>query len=251
MKRLIFVTLFVSLLAVGSIPAFSHCYEVGFKVMDSSSNCISIPIRVYERDGGTRIDNGNLNSSTLSGYNFKVDLNDNCPPYPPDCPVSCNIISLDPGTEYVIVFEYPAGDKSLCYLRDQLECYGGIYDTYYEVTPTSVSLASGSDSCEDEYVSGYPDCSVIIPLSVSLVIYDTDYIGDKIVFYLRATASGGNQSYSFSWSGASRTSPTSTTNPNTAKRTILSSQSTTVTVTVTSDGQTVYKSKFLSGDRER
>jgi hypothetical protein len=218
--------------------------------MDSSNNCISIPIRVYERYGGTRIDNGNLNSSTLDGYNFQVDLNNNCPPYPPDCPVSCNKISLNPGTEYVIVFEYPAGDKSLCFLRDQLECYGGIYDTYYEVTPTSVSHAPGTDFCEEEYVSGYPDCSVIIPLSVSLVIYDTNYIGDKIVFYLRATATGGNQSYNFSWSGASRTSPTSSTNPNTAKRTILRSQTATVTVTVTSNGQTVSKSKTLSGERE-
>jgi hypothetical protein len=248
MKRLILATLFISLLTIGSIPMFSHCYEVGFKVMDSSSNCISIPISVYERIGGTRIDNGNLNSSTLDGYNFQVDLNDNCPPYPPDCPVSCNKISLNPGTEYVIVFEYPAGDKSLCYIRDYLECEGGIYDTYYEVTPTSVSLAPGSDSCADESLTGYPDCSVIIPLSVSLVIYDTVYIGDKIVFYLRATATGGNQSYNFSWSNASRTSPTASTNPNTAKRTILQSQSATVTVTVTSGAEQVIKSKILRAD---
>lgn len=250
MKRLILVTLFVSFLTVGSIPMFSHCYEVGFKVMDSSSDLISISIEVYERYGGTRIDNGNLNSS-LSGYNFRIDLNDNCPPYPPDCPVSCNIISLDPGTEYVIVFKYPADDKSVCYLRNELECPGGIYDTYYEVTPSEVRYETGSNFCEGESLSLYPDCCVILPLSVSLVVYDIDYIGDKVIFYLRATATGGDQNYNFSWSGASRTSPTSSTNPNTAKRTLLQSQSTTVTVTVTSDGQTVSKSKFLSGERQR
>ena len=89
MKRFILVTFFVTVLTVGSIPMFSHCYEVGFKVMDTSGSLISIPIQVYERYGGTRIDNGKLNSS-LSGYNFRIDLNDNCPPYPPDCPVSCH-----------------------------------------------------------------------------------------------------------------------------------------------------------------
>lgn len=248
MKRLILVVIFISFLAVGTIPLFSHCYEVGFKVMDSSNNCISIPVQVYERYGGTRIDNGHLNSSADTGYNFRIDLNDNCPPYPPDCPISCNIISLEPGTDYVIVFKYPAGDKSVCYSRDQLECDGGIYDTYYEVTPTSITLADESDFCEEESMSGYPDCSVVIPLSVSLVIYDTNYIGDKIVYYLRATATGGNQSYNFTWSNASRTSPTASTNPNTAVRTILSSQTVTVSVTVTSAGQTVTKSKVLSGD---
>ena len=245
MKRLILVTLFISFFVVGTIPLFSTCYEVGFKVMDSSENCISIPINVYERYGGTQVDTGHLNSSADTGYNFRIDLNDNCPPYPPDCPVSCNIISLDPGTEYVIVFHYPSGDKSVCFLRDELECTGGIYDTFYEVTPSSLAHAVESDICEGEYMSGYPDCSIVIPLSVSLVIYDTVYIGDKIVFYLRATATGGNQSYNFSWSNASCTSPSSTTNPNTAKRTILSSQTVTVSVTVTSDGQSVTKSKVL------
>jgi hypothetical protein len=238
------------MLTVGSIPLFSHCYEVGFKVMNSSYNCISIPIEIYERYGGTRIDNGNLSSTTSCGYNFQVDLDNDCPPTPDEeCEVSCYRISLNPGTEYVIVFKYPTGDKSLCFLRDVFECEGGIFDTYYEVTPTSVSLAPGSDSCYEEHLSGYPDCSVITPLSVSLVIYNTVFIGDKIVFYLRATATGGDQNYIFSWSGASRTSPTSSTNPNTAKRTILKSQTATVTVTVTSDGQTVSKSKTLSGER--
>ncbi len=245
MKQFIVAAILIILLITGTMPLVAHCYEVGFKVMDASNNCISIPIRVYERYGGIRIDNGHLNSSTLNGYNFQIDLNDNCPPYPPDCPVSCNIISLDIGTEYVIVFEYPASDKSLCFSRAELECLGGTYDTYYKVKPDSVQFVEGGD-CE-EIVSGYPDCSVIMPLSVSLVIYDTTYVGDKITFRLRATASGGDQSYYFTWSNATRTSPTAYTNPNTAVRTILKSQTVTVSVTVTSNGQSVTKSKILSG----
>jgi hypothetical protein len=246
MRKLILTLMLVVL--VCSVPLFSHCYEVGFKVMDGSGNNISIPIRVYERCGGLRIDNGNLESTTGSGYNFKIDLNDNCPPNPSDCPVSCNIISLDVGTDYDIVFEYSSGDKSLCFKRGQLQCTGGFFDTYYEVTPTSVSLDPISDSCEEELLYGYPNCQVYPQLLVSLVIYRTEYIGSKVVFYLRATASGGTQSYTFSWSGASRISPTNTTNPNEAKRTILSTQTTTVSVTVTSGCQSITKSKTLYGE---
>jgi len=235
------------MVVMSSLPLFCTCYEVGFKVTNGSSN-VSIPIWVYDRFGGLRIDNGNLESSSSSGYNFQIDLNDNCPPSPPDCPVSCSIISLDPGTEYVIVFKYPGGDNSVCFKRDQLQCTGGIYDTFYVVTPTSVDHESGTNFCEEETMCCEPDCQVSVPLAVSLVIYNTVYIGDKIVYYLRATASGGNQSYTFSWSGASRISPSNTTNPNQAKRTILSTQTVTVSVTVTSDGQSVTKSKTLYGD---
>jgi hypothetical protein len=80
------------------------------------------------------------------------------------------------------------------------------------------------------------------------VIYETNYVGDKIIYKLRATATGGDQNYTFSWSNASRTSPTSHTNPNTAIRTILRSQTVTVSVTVTSAGQTVTKYKTLYGE---
>ncbi|MCP5106128.1 MAG: hypothetical protein GY950_22270 [bacterium] len=237
MRKLILTTFIVVVLMAASLPLFSHCYEVGMEVKNASLNYVSIPIRVYERDGGDRVDDGTLSSTAVtSGYNFKIDFNNNCN--------GSGLIRLDVGTEYVIEFHYPGAVKSLCFVR--WEC-GSTYDTFYRVTPTTFTHLSGS--CEEEY--SYPDCSVIYPLSVSLVIYDTDYIGSKIIYYLRATASGGNQSYTFSWSGASRTSATAYTNPNTAKRTILSSQTTTVTVTVTSNGQTVSKSKTLSGDRER
>lgn len=83
-------------------------------------------------------------------------------------------------------------------------------------------------------------------LSVSLVIVDTTYVGDKITFLLRATASGGTGSYNFSWSGAYPDhQSTPTTNPNYARRTILSTQTVTVSVTVTSGAETVTKYKKL------
>lgn len=243
MKQFIVVIFLVFLLIAGSIPLLAHCYEVGFKVMDENDNNISIPIRVYERYGGNRIDNGNLNSSILSTFNFQIDLTDDCPPYPPDCPVNCNIISLDVGTEYVIIFEYPVGEKSLCFLREVLECDGSA-DTYYEIKPDGYEFVAGG-ICQ-EYISGYPDCSVTLPLLVSLVIYDILYAGDKIDFRLRATATGGDQNYTFSWSIARTTSPTPSTNPNTAHKIIYSNQTVTVSVTVTSDGQSVTKYKILA-----
>jgi len=159
MKQFIVMSFLVFLLIAGSIPLLSHCYEVGFKVMDENYNNLSIAIEVYERNGGNRIDNGNLNSSTQSTYNFQIDLTDDCPPYPPDCPENCNIISLDVGTEYVIVFKYPVGDKSLCFLREGLSCEGS-YDTYYEITPDGYEFVAGG-ICE-EFISGYPNCSVSV-----------------------------------------------------------------------------------------
>ena len=235
---------FTFLLAlIWTLPIFPHCYEVGFQVKDANLNLVSIPIEVYVRDGGTRIDNGNLNSGT-SGYNFQIDLNDNCPPFPADCPVSCNIISLDVATEYVIVFKYPTGDKSLCFNREIFQCELGGYDAYYQVTPSTVTRVDG-DYCDE--IGTYPDCCVIYPLAMSLVISDTDYIGDKITYTLRATASGGNQSYTFSWSNATQLSAPSA-NPNSGRRTILKSQTVTVTCTVYSNGEYVVKQKVLRGD---
>jgi len=227
---------------IWSSPLFPHCYEVGFQVKDANLNLVSIPIEVYVRDGGTRVDNGHLNSTT-SGYNFQIDLNDNCPPYPPDCPVSCSIISLDPGTEYVIVFKYPTGDKSLCFNRDPYQCELGGYDSYYQITPSAITRVDG-DYCFE--IGDYPDCCVIYPLAMTLVITNTETNGDKITFTLRATATGGDQSYTFSWSNATQIS-NPTANPNSAYRTILQSQTVTVSCTVYSNGEYVTKQKVLSG----
>lgn len=232
----------ITLILLWALPIFPHCYEAGFMVKDANLNLVSIPIQVYVRDGGTRVDNGHLNSGT-SGYNFQIDLNDNCYPYPADCPVSCNIISLEVGTEYVIVFKYPTGDKSMCFNRELFQCELGGYDAYYQVTPSSIVRVDG-DYCDE--IGTYPDCCVIYPLAMSLVISDTDYIGDKIIYTLRATASGGNQSYTFSWSNATQLSAPSA-NPNSGRRTILKSQTVTVTCTVYSNGEYVTKQKVLSG----
>jgi hypothetical protein len=226
MKKLIFSVIFILLLTMSVVPLRGTCYEVGMQVLDSSLNYVSIPIQVYERDGGARVDNGALYSTTGSGggYNFFIDYNNNC--------TGSGLIRLNVGTEYVIEFHYPSGAKSLCFIR--YGCGEYSYDTFYKVTPTSFTHLSGT--CEEDY--SYPGCQIIPPVTdlvVSLVIYETTYIGDKITFKLRATASGGNGAYTFSWSNATRTSPTATTNPNTAVRTRLRSQSVTVSVTVTSD----------------
>lgn len=239
MQKTIFSLGFVFVLLVSLLPLHANQYEVFFKVMDRDGDCISIPITVKYRDGGDEV--GTLNSKDcIDCNNFVIDLNGSAVP---DFG-----IQLEVGTEYVIEFTFPGNiKKSLCYRRDSFECSGGTFDTYYDLTPTSCETRENSPPCE-EFAYLYPDCSPIYPLAVSLAIIDEKYVGDKITFTLRATASGGDQNFSFSWSNAYPTTG-STTNPNIAKRTILSSQTVTVSVTVTSYGESVTRSKVLSGER--
>lgn len=229
MKKFVPTLIIVLFLAVGSISLEAHCYEVGFRVMDSSQNVVSIPVRVYERDTAIRIDNGSLCSSSYDGYNFRIDLNTNC--------YDNYTVQLETGVVYVIQLYYPAGVKSFYYSRDYLQCTAYNSDTYYNVTPTSIHYAAEND-CPSEDIWGYPDAQVQSTLSLSLTIYDIDIIGSKTIYSLRATATGGNQSYYFTWSNAYQTSDPNV-NPNTARRTVI--YPVTVGVTVTSGGDSVTK----------
>jgi hypothetical protein len=238
LKKLSVTFILLFLFVVGIVPLSANMYEVGFKVMDRYNSNVAIDVTVEKRIGGDLV--GTLTTDDCTSCdNFVIDLNGQTPP--------SHGIQLQVGVQYVITFHYPGGDKSFCYSRSSLDCGGGVYDTFYNVTPTSLARRSGTAYCEVEDLTLYPDCTVIYPLSLTLSIIDEDYIGDKIISTLRATATGGNQSYSFSWSGAyAQTS--STTNPNIAKRTILQSQTVTVSCTVTSNGQSVTKTKTLSGE---
>ena len=224
------------LLLLGAAPASAHCMEVLFKVMNDNGQLVPINVTVLERETGNFVQSARTKSGP-GRNNFFIDYNNNC--------FGSNIVNLDVGTEYVITFHYPGEDRALCFLRE--ECFGS-YDTYYEVTPGDVDKVGGS--CL-ELFGGYPDCEPFPPqsdLDVLLQIYDVDYIGDKLVFYLRATASGGDGSYYFTWDGASRISPSPETNPNLAKRTILQSQTVTVGVRVTSAGESVEEEILLRFD---
>lgn len=235
---------FLLLLSLAALPVSAHCYEALFKVTDGEQ-LISIPVTVLEREGGGLVDSAETMRGVM-GYNFFIDYVKELKS--PSC-TGVNVVNLEENTEYVLRFHYPdalGGVKSLCFVR--YGCFTS-YDTFYEVDQYDVTKVEGS--CEELYW-GYPNCEPIPAppdIAVSLRIIDIEEIGDKIVFYLRATASGGDGTYLFAWDGASRISPTAYTNPNLAKRTILRSQSTVVTVTVTSDGESVEKSIELSGDR--
>jgi hypothetical protein len=150
---------------------------------------------------------------------------------------------LEVGTVYVITIDYGGltGEKSFYYTRDSLHCNPYDNDTFYAVKPSTIYRIDDND-CLVEDVWGYPNAAVEYPLTLSLVEEYIKVVGDKTTFRLRATAGGGNGSYSFSWSNAAPiTGPT--VNPNKAVRTIL--RKTTVSVTVTSNGESKTKSITL------
>lgn len=87
------------------------------------------------------------------------------------------------------------------------------------------------------------NCPSVPPLSVSLVETNCRILGDKSIYTLKATASGGTGSYSFTWYGANQSS-THTANPNYAT-TVLLGNPLTVQVNVTSGSQSASKSRTL------
>lgn len=221
------------LLVINVTPMSAMTYEVGFRVMNDSSQYVSKSIEIRERDGGTLV--GNYQSSCSGTYNFRIDLNTD------DCS-TCQAC-LEVGTVYVITIDYGStiGEKSFYYTRDSLQCNPYNNDTFYTVKPSSLSRYD-DNPCEPEDAWGYPNATVQYPLTLSLVEEYFTVVGDKTTFRLRATAGGGNGSYYFTWSNATPiTGPT--VNPNKAVRTIL--RKTTVSVTVTSNGDSVTKSITL------
>jgi len=208
-------------------PASAHCYEVLNRVTNSSNACISIPIKIYDEGTGALVYSGySANNCDSLNSNFRIDLNNNC-----------TEPRLQPGTLYVVQFHYSDATRSAYFERQQLLCGETSHDTYYDIAPSGITQTSGQ--CLEEFW-GYPNAT--LPLSVSLTISNVNVIGDKTIYTLKATASNGTGSYSFSWSGATPQG-TSTENPNYAVRTIL--RTTTVSVTVTSGGESVTKTKTL------
>lgn len=133
---------------------------------------------------------------------------------------------------------------------------------FQEPVPTAPSATCqancthGPDvSCSGSYCSaqddpnGYVQCNGVYtycappPVSVTIWIMGCNQIGDKAIYSLRANATGGNGSFSFSWSGANPTGG-STANPNPATTVVLSSK--TVGVTASSGGASDYDSIHLT-----
>lgn len=265
MKKLIFCVIFSFFFLVNSVVLFAMTYEVGFRVsrvVGGEDECAIIPVTVKKRIGGAVVKkvftNQNPSSCCAGCDNFVLGLisrEENLPEYG---------VKIDFGEDYIIVFEYEYLNEGLenltvCYSRNTDGCLDEdgnfvTYDTFFDVTPDRCVRRPDTALCDETVIYNPDYCSIepndpdpVDPLSVSLVVSNEQYNGDKIIFTLRATATGGNESYSFSWSGATPIS-SSTTNPNYAKRTILSSQTRTVYVTVTSGSETVTKSITLSGE---
>lgn len=231
MRKALAVLSLAALALAAPSPASAHCYEVLNRVLDASDVCVSIPIDIYDASTAALVFSGFSadNCGTLSS-NFRIDLNNNC-----------TAPRLQPGTTYVVELHYADTTRSAYFERPQLECSPTNLDTSYDIRPLSSSagIQQTSGDCLEEFW-GYPDAT--LPVAVSLGIASTKLIGDKTVYTLRATASGGDGSYSFSWSNATAQSG-STENPNYAVRTIL--RQTTVSVTVTSAGGSASRSIVL------
>lgn len=120
---------------------------------------------------------------------------------------------------------------------------------YCEATCTygpPVSCSGATCSAKDD-PGGYvicdgvrQDCPSAPTLSVSLQVSGCRIQGDKAIYTLKATASGGTGSYYFTWYGANQSS-TRTANPNYATSVVLSSPLN-VQVNVTSGSESASKS---------
>jgi hypothetical protein len=248
-RNLLFTVFFVSLFVSSAVSLSAMTYEVGFKVVNNSGTPQHIRVTMYKRYGGEFVGSvWSRSSFDGSGYNFALDLNGTNSGLD-------HVIYVDPdevyGVDYVIFFHYTSGTTALCFRRDWCPPTG--YDTFYIIKPSgwSVDPEANSADCE-EILCCYPNCVIEYPFDVSLRIARERYVGSKIVFTLRATASGGgtNPVYTFSWNNAvGQDGPN--TNPNEAVRTILMTQTVTVSVTVTSSQEPnnpITRSIVLSGD---
>jgi len=151
-------------------------------------------------------------------------------------------VQLSPEVQYTFVFRNWSNKAAYVegHLPPGLPRYDDVYDI--GINPDRLTLdTTFGDGVQEMW--GFPTATYFIPLDLSLVIYETTPIGDKTVYKMRGTASGGNGSYTFSWTQATmNTSPT--TNPSLALRTCLNSQHVTVTCTVNG---TLTKSVVIGG----
>jgi len=151
-----------------------------------------------------------------------------------------------PAGEYI--FTFMAWGKSISIVGSSGD--PGNNDDVFEFTNSNnppdtnpCVVHSGAQTC-----SGWPNAACGTPpppppqpLQVSLTIDSTVPVGSKTTFKLKADASFGAGTYTFSWSNAAMsTGPNQ--DPSFATRTVLVGQSAIVTVTVVSGSYTVTKS---------
>lgn len=153
-------------------------------------------------------------------------------------------VSLSPNRPYTLTF---IGWNKSCYIEGNMPPGQTNYDDFWTINGTTNAVTHVSGPFLQD-VWGFPGatCGGPPPLDLQLVIDSQTRVGDKIIFKLRGTASGGTGPYTFSWTQATMTTGANV-NPSLATRTILISQSYTVTCTVTNAVGSLTKSILLEG----
>lgn len=154
---------------------------------------------------------------------------------------------LQPGISYI--FTFLSWGKS-ARIIGQSGIDSGNDDVYAFTNNSSPPTLQSCFSAGTQSVTDWPSATCSAPppppppsISLTLVVESSVPVGtDKTRYSLKATASGGNGSYQFSWLNVTTVTTGVTQNPSLANRLLFNSQTATVTATVQSGSGTVSKS---------
>src|SRR5262245_52906645 len=230
--RVLAVLLGMAALSLLADSAFANSWELGLKGLGTQqihiTNCNTNQTNTYTS-----------HSPVGCNANFTVDFNG----------TAGADVQLQYGVPYV--FRFVSWNKSIKVVGGTPDP-GQSYDAAYNFTNSS-SPPTLDTSCtpnSPHSLSGWPTAACPPPpppsLSLSLVIESQSQVGDKTIFVLRATASGGTGNYTFSWSNANMSTPPNT-NPSKANRAVLRNQTVTVSATVNDGQSTATQSISLTG----
>lgn len=180
---------------------------------------------------------GNVIGTYPASSTFTVDFNN----------TGGATVSLQPNVQYTLTF---TGWSKACYIQGDMPPNQTNYDDTWAVNSNtnSVTHVSGPNL---QVVSGFPGATCATPPNPPGLVLSVDnmsFVGDKVIYSLRGTASGGVGTYTFSWSNANMTTNPNT-NPSLAGRAILRSQSVTVSCTVSCSSGSTTKSMVLEFSR--
>ena len=229
--------LLAAALTLSASPASAFTWELGLKGIGVQqiqiTNCNTGQMTTYTSHSPV---------AAQCNVNFGVDFNG----------TAGSDVQLQYGVPYV--FRFVGWNKSIKVVGDTPDGSGG-YDGAYNFTNNS-SPPTLDTSCfpnSPHSLSNWPSAACPPPpppgVSLTLGIESQSQVGDKTIYVLKATASGGSGSYTFSWSNANM-STAPNVNPSKANRAVLRGQDVTVSATVNDGVSTATKSITLHGGIE-
>src|SRR5258706_5468868 len=236
MNRSIRIRTFAVLLAscLWTTLAGANAWELMIQL--SGPNSSAMQIRVCETATGHVV--GTYMSNAYQGANdFTVDFNN----------TGGADVSLPPGVQYTLTF---VGWNKSCYIEGDMPPNQTNYDDTWSIDGNTNVVTHVSGPLLQE-VSGFPGATCGAPpppFTLQLTIDSMTRIGDKVVYKLRGTASGGTGGGTLSCAPAPKTTRAAL-NPSPPPPTILHTPSHPPTLTPPHPPRTGAPSIFLGGGR--